>query len=96
MSKKYLNFIRSKPCLICEAEADVVAHHFRLKGTAGIGIKPPDRYCVPLCVKHHTEIHAYGLLTFFKKYNIIYEDNEAYEYIYKTLFKLMSEYAKEE
>jgi len=52
-SKKYLDFIRSKPCLIC-ANPNTVPHHVRrLRWGAGTGIKPSDLVCIPLCHRCH-------------------------------------------
>jgi len=50
-SKKYLLFIRTKPCLVCGYDK-TVPHHEKL-GMGGTSIKPPDANCVPLCVKCH-------------------------------------------
>jgi len=50
-SKKYLAFIRTKRCLVCNND-QTVPHHEKL-GMGGTAIKPPDANCVPLCVKCH-------------------------------------------
>lgn len=47
-SKKYLTFIRSKPCCICGGKAE--AHHVRrLHFGSGISIKSHDFCTIPLC-----------------------------------------------
>ena len=52
-SKKYLEFIRSKPCLLC-ANPETVPHHVRRqRWGAGTGIKPHDYVCIPLCHRCH-------------------------------------------
>jgi hypothetical protein len=61
---EFLAFVRQLPCIICHAEedhADIVIHaaHIRYasaihgKGITGIGRKPDDRWCLPLCSFHH-------------------------------------------
>jgi hypothetical protein len=46
--KKYLAWIREKPCFNCGITVGVEAHHLRMGGD-GIGQKPPDDRCIPLC-----------------------------------------------
>jgi len=67
-SKKYLAFIDSKPCLICGRAS--THHHVRLYGGGGVGMKPPDNYCVPICVKCHTQLHAMPERDFWSYSNI--------------------------
>jgi len=51
-SEKYLNFIRSKPCLVCKKKSE--AHHVRKQvWGAGTSIKPHDFVTVPLCHECH-------------------------------------------
>jgi len=80
-SKKYLDFIRSKSCLIC-GNPETIAHHEGL-GQNMIGGKPPDNLAVPLCVKHHLEYHVTGP-KFWLGIDIKME-----------IIKLMTEYLKE-
>lgn len=52
----------------------IEAHHVR-KGVpaseaGGTGMKPHDRWCVPLCRDHHQEAHDLGADTFDRKYGI--------------------------
>jgi len=64
---KYLEFIRSLPCIICRNPA-TEPHHIRSRlfvpeaMRGGTGLKPSDYTCVPLCHKHHHDVHA-GTLT---------------------------------
>ena len=52
-SKKYLKFIREKPCLIC-ANPNTIPHHIRRSyWGAGMGLKPHDYVTIPLCHNHH-------------------------------------------
>ena len=65
----YLNFIRSKPCLICHKKA-VAAHVRNLAFGGGTGLKPPDYCAVPLCdnpydaIRHHKQLDTTGINDF--------------------------------
>lgn len=52
-SRKYLDYIRSIPCLHCNGPAE--PHHLRELGDGGMALKPPDTQCVPLCREGHDE-----------------------------------------
>lgn len=49
----YLNFQRSRPCLICGIQHRSQVHHIRDTRTAGVGIKSPDWYSISLCPTCH-------------------------------------------
>ncbi len=68
-SAKYLKFIRSKPCLVCGSKS--VPHH-ESEGfyNSGMGMKPPDTQCLPLCIEHHAERHRIPAQEFYDNYNI--------------------------
>lgn len=55
-SKQYLAHIRSKPCLICGANWSD-PHHVTYAQLKGKAVKSGDQYAVPLCRKHHMELH---------------------------------------
>lgn len=61
---RHLDFIRGLPCICCGDNTSVEAAHLRLsdariaKVNAGVGQKPDDFFCVPLCGKHHREQHT--------------------------------------
>jgi hypothetical protein len=63
--EKHLQYIRSLPCCICGG-IDTEAAHIRVgsinhgKRSTGMGEKPSDTWCVPLCNKHHREQHDAG------------------------------------
>lgn len=66
---KYLDFIRSQPCLRgwsggCSAGARSEAAHVRFLGGGGVSLKPSDYHTVPLCSKHHEFQHQKGELAF--------------------------------
>ena len=50
---RYKSYIRKHGCVFCGGTAE--AHHVRrLEWGAGVGIKPHDYACIPLCHVHHT------------------------------------------
>lgn len=54
-SGRYLRHIRGRPCLICGSPGE--AHHLTYAQPRGLGLKSGDQYCVPLCHKHHMDLH---------------------------------------
>lgn len=54
-SKLYLSHIRTKPCMVCGNHAE--AHHLTYAQPRAMGLKTGDQYTVPLCHKHHMELH---------------------------------------
>jgi hypothetical protein len=42
-------------CRICDVDVDVVVHHLRYRGRAGVSERPGD--LVTLCSAHHEELH---------------------------------------
>lgn len=65
-----MEWLRHQDCAaMWDCSGDVVAHHVRLGQNGGTGIKPSDYRCLPLCDKHHKELHQHGEATFFAKHN---------------------------
>ena len=61
LSKKYLEYIKEKPCLVC-GKMPVDPHHMEAVGMGGAnrdGYKDYSR--VPLCRYHHGEYHNTGI-----------------------------------
>lgn len=52
---RYLDFIRSFPCVFCARTAEA-SHH----GKHGMGLKPSDYNAIPLCRQHHQRWHNIG------------------------------------
>lgn len=70
ISKKYIKYIKEKPCLAC-GQLPVDPHHLEAIGMGGAnkdGFK--DYSCVPLCRYHHSEYHSGGLHYFEAKYQV--------------------------
>ena len=56
-----LREVSTKPCKICGLEGGSDPHHLRVAGhQRGLGVKNGDDYTIPLCRKHHDELHAFG------------------------------------
>jgi ERF superfamily len=58
-SKAHLAFVASQPCLICKT-APCDAHHLKIAQPRALGRKVSDEFTVPLCRKHHRELHHHG------------------------------------
>ena len=63
---QHLDWIRALPCCIgdCGYRWPRCAHHVRDMTGGGMGLKPADRWTVPLCHGHHMEGHTSGWRTF--------------------------------
>lgn len=55
----YLNYVRTLPCIICGKQHRSEPHHIRDTRTAGMGIKSPDWYAIPVCHNCHMGV-AHG------------------------------------
>jgi hypothetical protein len=58
-SKAHLAFVASQPCLVCRANP-CDAHHLKVAQPRSLGRKVSDEFTVPLCRKHHRELHRHG------------------------------------
>jgi hypothetical protein len=61
---QHLTFIRQLPCVACGRAAPSEPAHVRTGTDGGVGIKPSDRYSVPLCTACHAKQHRVGELRF--------------------------------
>jgi len=67
-SKENIESVKNKACLIDKmCLGHVTAHH---KKSVGAGGDDSLENLMPLCTKHHTEIHQIGKQSFKKKYNV--------------------------
>jgi len=61
---KYLKSFQGLSCCYggkyLPCSGDVVGCHIRMGSGAGMGIKPDDFRCIPLCAAHHTYQHSKG------------------------------------
>ncbi len=72
---KYLAWIRTQPCVICE-NPHTEAAHLRLgdmivgKRHTGLGEKPDDKWAIPLCSYHHRKQHSGNEGVFWRDHGI--------------------------
>ena len=67
---QHLAFVRQLPCVACGKAAPSEAAHVRTGTDGGVGVKPRDRYAVPLCAACHAKQHRIGELTFWSALSI--------------------------
>jgi len=68
VDKELLRSFRDKPCLIKkDCLGEVCAHHVKTKGSGGGDIVDN---LIALCLKHHSELHQIGTITFYLKYGL--------------------------
>lgn len=56
-SRKYLDWVKTLPCVMCGAPADDPHHIKGIGNLSGAGLTAPDGYALPVCRSHHEEIH---------------------------------------
>src|SRR5262249_31796523 len=67
---EHLGFIRQLSCVACGKAAPSEAAHVRTGTDSGVGVKPSDRYAVPLCPACHAKQHRVGELSFWSALRI--------------------------
>lgn len=67
---RHLAFVRSLPCCICGMPAPNEAAHIRAGNDGGMGVKPSDRFTVPLCFNDHRDQHTVGELAFWSGHGV--------------------------
>lgn len=55
-NEKYTRWVKQQPCACCNLQADD-PHHLIGHGQGGMGTKAHDLFVLPLCRKHHDELH---------------------------------------
>jgi hypothetical protein len=58
-NKAHLTFVASQSCLVCKA-GSCDAHHLKMAQPRSLGRKVSDEFTVPLCRRHHRELHRHG------------------------------------
>src|SRR5215831_15985701 len=66
----HLAFVRQLSCVACGRAAPSDAAHVRTGTDGGTGMKPGDRYAIPLCAACHAKQHRVGELTFWSTLRI--------------------------
>lgn len=64
--RDYLDWVKTQPCECCQQPSDD-PHHLIGWGQGGMGTKSHDIFTIPLCRKHHNELH-HDRLAFERKY----------------------------
>jgi hypothetical protein len=54
--EKYTRWVKKQPCMCCQQQADD-PHHIIGYGLGGMGTKAHDIFTIPLCRRHHDELH---------------------------------------
>jgi len=67
---QHLAFVRQLPCVACGKASPSEAAHVRTGTNGGTGMRPGDRYAVPLCTACHAKQHRIGELTFWSALRI--------------------------
>lgn len=67
-SPPYLDHVRRQPCCLCGDDAHVEAHHPRFG--VGMAEKASDKDAVPLCGRHHRELHTMSEREFWASYHV--------------------------
>lgn len=67
-NEPFLRWVKTQACACCGQPADD-AHHLIGWGQGGMGIKAHDFLVIPLCRKHHTELHN-DPVTFERNYGV--------------------------
>lgn len=79
-SRKYLDWVKTLPCVRCFAPADDPHHLIGVGGMGGTGTKAPDSMVMPVCRGCHTFIHSTPEIW-----------SEQWEWIAKTLKRAIDE-----
>ena len=67
---QHLAFVRQLACVVCGKSSPSEVAHVRSGSDGGAGLKPGDRYCLPLCSDCHSLQHQFGELTFWSTVRI--------------------------
>ena len=72
-NSKYLDWLRSRPCVVSGQKAEC-AHHIRLGTNGATSLKPSDYFCIPLLHEFHTTgsmaLHIVGEETFLAHFKL--------------------------
>jgi hypothetical protein len=58
-SKVHLSLVASQSCLVCR-QGPCDAHHLKMAQPRSLGRKVSDEFTVPLCRRHHCDLHRHG------------------------------------
>lgn len=68
----YLQWLRGRPCAVANDDCDgrMEAAHVRIGTGGGMGVKPSDWFCLPMCEYHHSQQHRVGEASFARMHGI--------------------------
>lgn len=69
-NKDHLEFIRQLPCLVCGDNTSTEAAHIRSGTDGGMGMKPSDKFVIPMCHTCHAMQHNYGERVYWGQFHI--------------------------
>ena len=79
-SLQHLRFVRGRVCAVINywgslgiqhrCSGPIQAAHIRSNTDGGMGVKPSDKFTIPLCAAAHAEQHSIGEDAFEKRYGI--------------------------
>ncbi len=81
---KYLDWIRTLPCLLCGKPGPSDPHH---TASGGMGLTGSDYSAIPVCRVHHTEIHNTGGKASFCEASVLEHAIERLQEVYNTKIK---------
>ncbi len=81
-NKKYLDWIKTKPCVACGAPADD-PHHMTVAGT---GVRGSDYFTLPCCRAHHDDMQLHRWMILEVKWHFTKAD------AWRRVAELMQEY----
>lgn len=69
---RHRQWVRGFQCAVQNDDCggDIECAHVRSGTNGGMGLKPGDEWCIPLCRDHHHEQHTIGEMAFEKLYGI--------------------------
>lgn len=59
-SRAHMAWLATMPCTICDRKPVQVHHLTSSPEPKARGLKAGDLWCVPLCVRHHSDLHNMG------------------------------------
>ena len=60
VDREHLEWVSTLPCCICGTKNQIQVHHLLkpYSGKRGVSMRAGDDNVIPLCFKHHTELHT--------------------------------------
>jgi hypothetical protein len=93
IDRMWLKYIKDEPCFYSGSMETAQPHHIRVAGACGIGLKPPDIYCIPINYIVHNNLHTKGISYVEDKFNVDTENKlkEMHNYFYYEYYAKIRE-----